>query len=352
MAKAKKLPSGKWRAQVYSHTDSTGKKIRMSFTASTKAEAEMMAAKFKADTDRRRDDDLTIKEAVNNYLEANENVLSSSTIYNYKKDAKSFQPIEHLKIRKLTSNDLQRFISSLVDQGLSPKTIKNRYGLLRTVIAYCHVDKKFVIHLPSQPRKPKYAPEDEQIKRLYDEANRNMKVAIMLAAFHSLRRGEVCGLKYGDLKGNTLYVHSDVVKSADGKEWVHKETPKTDVSNRTIYLTDKELEIIGTGNKDDYIVPLTPGSVGTEFYYLKKKVGIDIRFHDLRGYFSSVAAAVMPDIYLSHLGGWREGSQVLKQSYQKPIKSLNEHYAQKLNDRFESVIGAHESSHKNQKGAI
>ena len=352
MAKAKKLPSGKWRVQVYSHTDNTGKKIRESFTASTKAEVEMLEAKFKADNDRRRVADLTVKEAVANYLEANENVLSSSTIYNYKKDAKSFQSIEHLKIRKLTSNDLQRFISSLIEQGLSPKTVKNRYGLLRTVLTYSGIDKNFVIHLPQQPRKPKYAPEDEQIKALYDNANRNMKVAIMLAAFHSLRRGEVCGVKYGDLKGNTLYIHSDVVKSADGKEWIHKETPKTDVSNRTIYLTERELEIIGTGNKDDYIVPLTPGSVGTEFYYLKKQVGIDIRFHDLRSYFSSVAAAIMPDIYLSHLGGWREGSPVLKQSYQKPIKSLNEHYAKKLNDCFEDVISSHKSSHKNQKGAI
>lgn len=350
--KAKKLPSGNWRVQVYSHTDSSGKKVRESFTASTKAEAEMMAAKFKTDTDRRRGEDLTVKEAVDNYLEANENVLSSSTIYNYRKDAKSFESIGHLKIRKLTSNDIQRFISTLIEQGLSPKTVKNRYGLLRTVLSYSGITKQFVIHLPSQPRKPKYAPEDEQIKALYEEANRNMKVAIILAAFHSLRRGEVCGLKYGDLKGNTLYVHSDMVKSADGKEWVHKETPKTDVSNRTVYLTDRELEIIGTGDKNDYIVPLTPGSLGTEFYYLKKKVGVDIRFHDLRGYFSSVAAAVMPDIYLSHLGGWREGSQVLKQSYQKPIKSLNEHYAQKLNDRFEEVISSHESSHKNQKGAI
>lgn len=350
--KAKRLPSGNYRVQIYSHTDSNGKKVRVSFTASTKDEAELMAASYKADTDRRRAADLTIKEAVDNYLEANENVLSSSTIYNYRKDAKSFEPIGHLKIRKLTSNDIQRFISTLIEQGLSPKTVKNRYGLLRTVLSYSGITKQFVIHLPSQPRKPKYAPEDEQIKALYEEANRNMKVAIMLAAFHSLRRGEVCGLKYGDLKGNTLYVHSDVVKSADGKEWVHKETPKTDVSNRTVYLTDRELEIIGTGDKDDYIVPLTPGSLGTEFYYLKKKVGVDIRFHDLRGYFSSVAAAVMPDIYLSHLGGWREGSQVLKQSYQKPIKSLNEHYAQKLNDRFETVISSHESSHKNQKGAI
>lgn len=336
--KAKKLPSGNWRVQVYIG-EKDGKKIRKSFTAPTKAEVEVMAATFKADTDHRLTDDITVKEAVSRYLEANKNTLSPSTIYNYSKDAKRFKPIDNKKIRKLTSNDLQCFISDLVDSGLSPKTVKNTYGLLRTVLKYSGIEKSFVIHLPTQPRKPKFAPEDEQIKALYDNANHNMKVAIMLAAFHSLRRGEVSGLKYKDISGNTLYVHSDVVKSADGKGWVHKEVPKTDVSNRTIFLTDEELALIGSGSPDDYIVPLTPSSIGTEFYNLKKQVGVEIRFHDLRSYFASVAAAVMPDTYLSHLGGWREGSQVLKQTYQKPIKSINEGYARKLNDHFKNVIG-------------
>ena len=36
MAKAKKLPSGKWRALVYDYTDSNGKRKYQSFTAETK----------------------------------------------------------------------------------------------------------------------------------------------------------------------------------------------------------------------------------------------------------------------------------------------------------------------------
>ena len=70
MAKAKKLKSGNWRCLVYSHTDSKGKRIYESFTASTKAEAEAMAAQFKLDTDRKRTEDVTVKEAVENYLKA------------------------------------------------------------------------------------------------------------------------------------------------------------------------------------------------------------------------------------------------------------------------------------------
>ena len=338
MANAKKLPSGNWRARVYSYTSADGTKHYESFTASTRTQAEMLASQFANSNERKRVANLTVKEAVANYLEANRNVLSPSTLDGYRKDAKSFEEINSFKIRKITSKDLQNFIASLIDKGLSPKTVKNRYGLLRTVLTFSGIEQDFKVHLPVVPRKPYFAPEDDQIATLYNEANHYMKIAISLAAFHSLRRGEICGLKYKDLKGNTLYVHSDVVKSADGKSWVHKEIPKTESSNRVLYLSEKELELIGSGHPEEYIVPLTPGTIGTNFYNLKKRVGVDIRFHDLRGYFASIAAALnISDTYLSHLGGWREGSQTLKRHYQKPIVSINEGYANKLNEYFDNM---------------
>ena len=338
MAKAKKLPSGSWRARAYSHTSPDGKKHYESFTASTKQQAELMASKFSNNNDRDRANDLSVKEAVENYINANENTLSSSTIYGYRKDSKRLEPIYNIRIRKITSRDIQNYISSLLEKGLAPKTVRNTYGLLRSALTFSGIEQDFKIHLPTSPRKPYYAPENEQIMALYDAAKPKMKLAISLAAFHSLRRGEICGLKYKDLVGNTLYVHSDMVKSSDGKSWIHKEIPKTDSSNRIIYLRDTEIELIGTGEPEDYIIPLTPGTIGTNFYNLKKKTGVNIRFHDLRGYFASIAASLnISDTYLSHLGGWREGSQTLKQHYQKPIVSINEGYANKLNEYFDSI---------------
>ena len=67
MATAKKLPSGSWRVQVYSHSKD-GKKIRESFTAPTKAEAEMKAAKFSVNRKRRAKHDLTVGEALDGYI--------------------------------------------------------------------------------------------------------------------------------------------------------------------------------------------------------------------------------------------------------------------------------------------
>ena len=337
MAKAKKLKSGNWRCLVYSHTDDHGKRIYESFTASTKSEAEAMAAKFKLNTDKRRTPDLTVREAVEKYLAANDGVLSPSTIYNYGKDAKRFEPINNLRIRKITSNDLQTFVTGLSDKGLSPKTVKNTYGLLRTVLTYSGVEQHFMVHLPKKAKTRRNAPENEQIITLFNLASPKMKIAIMLAAHHSLRRGEIAALKYKDLEGNRLYVHADIVKGNDG--WVYKEIPKTDDSNRYAFLSKSEVDLLGDGDPEEYIVDLVPGAIGNAYIRLRKKVGLDnIRFHDLRVYFASISAAMgIPEVYTAHHGGWAEGSTVLKQHYQKPIVSIDEGYANKMNKYFDDL---------------
>lgn len=337
MAKAKKLPSGSWRCRVYSHTDRDGKKHYESFTAGTKQEAEMMAAKFSNSADKTRAGDITVGEAVQKYLKANENVLSPSTILNYKKDSKRFESIAHIRIRKLTSNTIQCFISELTEKGLAPKTVKNTYGLLRSSLRFSGLECNFSIHLPKAQKKRKDAPESEEINKLYESASHELKVAIMLASRHSLRRGEISSLQYKDLEGNVLYIHSDMVAGPDG--WVHKEMPKTDSSNRNVYLADEEVELIGFGDPDAYIVPLTPGAIDMKFHRLKKKLGLEhIRFHDLRVYFASISAVMgIPEVYTAHHGGWREGSVVLKQHYQKTIASIDEGYAKKMNEYFKSM---------------
>lgn len=337
MAKAKKLPSGNWRCRVYSHTDSAGKRIYESFTASSKREAELLASKFQLDRERQRADDLTVKEAVQRYIDSNKNVLSPSTLRGYTMEAKRLAPIDHLKVRKIKSVDIQYFISD-ISSKYSPKTVKNTYALLITSMTACGIETRFKVNLPTIPRKRKNAPENEQIKALYDTANDTMKKAIILAAFHSLRRGEICGLKYGDLKGNALYVHSDIVIGLEGR--IHKDIPKTDTSNRTVYLTQKELDIIGTGNPNEYIVPIAPSTLDHNFLSLTRQLGIDgVTLHTLRSYFASVAVAIgIPDLYTSHMGGWKENSSVLKEVYQKKIVSMDEAYTNKMNNYFENLM--------------
>lgn len=70
MAKAKKLPSGKWRVQVFLGKDADGKQIRRSITAPTKKEAEqkaaLLAAQRNVTTSR-----MTVLQAIDRYIELN-----------------------------------------------------------------------------------------------------------------------------------------------------------------------------------------------------------------------------------------------------------------------------------------
>jgi len=337
MEKARKLPSGNWRIKVYSYKDSQGKEHYESFTAPTKQQVQMMAAQFINSAERARASDITVSEAIKNYISSNDGVLSPSTINGYIKDARRIEVIGHVKIRKINSKTLQSFITELSDKGLAPKTVKNTYGLLRSSLTFSGVKEQFSIHLPKEKKVRSNAPENEQIEALYNAASNKMKIAISMAAHHSLRRGEISALKYGDIKGNTIYVHADMVQDHK-KGWIYKEIPKTETSNRIVYLSQSELELIGEGNPDDYIVGLTPGSIGTNFYNLKHSLGLGhIRFHDLRVFFASFAAAMsIPEIVTAHHGGWKEGSKVLRDHYRKPIASIDEGYANKLNDYFEN----------------
>lgn len=346
MASAKRLPSGSWRVRKYARTDENGKKIYVSFTAPTREEAELKAAQFANSVDRVVASDITVKEAVQLYIDDNEADLSPSTVDGYLKDLKSMQSIHHMNIRKLNSHILKMWVNEMNAKGLAPKTVRNRYGLLKKALKYNHIDvNQFDVKLPSVKKYQSYAPEMDDIARLYNAASRKMKIALNLAARHSLRRGEIAAIKYGDIDGNKLYVHSDIVKDKNGT-WIHKDTPKTEDSNRTIYLSEEEMRLIGRGFPDQYVLALVPSSIGTNFHNLKHKLGLGhIRLHDMRVFFASFSASQgnIPEVYTAKQGGWKEGSKAMHQHYIKPIRSLEEEYANRLNEKMDEVLGVAEN---------
>lgn len=79
--------------------------------------------------------------------------------------------------------------------------------------------------------------------------------------------------------------------------------PIEHIKVRKISSKDVQL-LISTGAPNNYILGIKPNSIGKNFDTLKKKLGIDIRFHDLRYYFASLAVVLnVPDTYTASLGG-------------------------------------------------
>ena len=337
MSNAKKLPSGNYRVQVYSGRDSTGKRIMESFTAPTKEEAELLASQYAAGN-KRGVRSITVAEAIDRYIAAKTPVLSPPTIRAYRSyQANHYAEIAHKSIHKLTTEDMQLFISSMVGE-VSPKTIANVYGLLAASVALFRPDKVFRVTLPKRKKERRESPSNDVVRSLFDAADPELQKCIALAAL-SLRRGEICALKHKDLNGPYLSVHADMVMAEDGA-WVYKPIPKTSDSNRIIMLPQQVTDLLGDGIDDDYIISISPSRVSDRFIKLCKRLDVrGVRFHDLRHYFASIGAVIgIPDTYLASFGGWRPDSPVMKNVYQNVISQQADQYARQMSDFFDSLL--------------
>ena len=336
MPTAKRLPSGSWNVQIYSHRNSKGRRVYKSFTAGTKRQAELLAAEYKSGKQRIVDDNKTVHEAVTGYINAKEGVLSPSTVRGYERMIKYYKPIEHIKLYQLTNEQIQIFVSDLA-RDLSPKTVSNVFGLLSSSIALYLPDKHIKVTLPRIIHKKTLSPSDEDVRGLYDAACDELKKCIALSAYGSMRRGEISALKYSDINENVLFIHADLVKDKGGK-WVYKE-PKTPDSIRYKTVPAEVIELLGSGAPDDYVVKWLPDTITKRFIDLRKFQGVNIRFHDLRHYYASIGAALgIPDLYLAESGGWKQNSKVLKSVYQNKITPISEAFEKKLNDHFSEQI--------------
>ena len=128
MATARVLPSGSWRVRMFVGIEN-GKKVYKSFTAPTKAEAELMATQYVIDKEQKK----KMKSAnlfcdeLSKYITTKEAVLSPSTIKGYKNMErmlkKDYNAFYNMKIADIEQEHVQEVISSL-SKPKSPKTVR------------------------------------------------------------------------------------------------------------------------------------------------------------------------------------------------------------------------------------
>lgn len=333
MATAKKLPSGKWRCLVYSHTES-GKRKYESFTASTKREAERLAAEF-ADGKLLRPTDISIGETIEKYIDSKESVLSPSTIANYRKlRNNAFSKIENVSLRKIDAQIMQVWVSEY-SVNHSPKSVANAHGLLISSIMMFNPEYRDTVKLPARKKPELYTPTDDDIKKILDYVSgKELEIAILLAAFGPMRRGEICALTSDDIDGDTVTVRKSLVKDSFGN-WVVKQ-PKTYAGYRTIeyphFVIDKLKEINGQ------IIKATPDQITNRFIRaIKYSKSPKFRFHDLRHYCASIMHAMgMPDQYIMERGGW-QSDYTMKRVYRDALPDKQKTFDNKVNEYFEKI---------------
>lgn len=325
MAKAQKLPSGTWRIRVY---DKIQKK-QVSFTAETKKECEIWAALYKPKTRA----NITTGEAIDEYIELKSNILSPTTIMNYKKIRKNtLADLCPIKIDDLTQTMIQKHINTLA-VSKSPKYIKNSYGLLTATLKMFRPDFHPNITLPKKQKKFKEYPTPGEVFAAVRGSA--VELPCLMALWLGMRMSEIRGAKKTDIKDGVLTI-SSVMVTVDGKS-IEKKATKTYDSARKLRIPPYIADLIERLPEEQiYLVPKSSASI---YEALKNRLAAAklplISFHDLRHLNASAMLALgIPDKYAMERGGW-SSPELMRNTYQHTFSAEREAVDQIVDKFFE-----------------
>lgn len=326
MASVDRLPSGRWRARVSVKKD--GKWKQVSFIADTKREAERQAANFDGIPSG------TIGELLEAYIDVKTAVLSPSTIRGYKSIVKTLKT-RHSELWKRTE------VSPAEAQALanewSAKTARNIIGFITTACkfgGYAFPEVTF----PRWDLRTDYVPNEKDLKAILDEVTGTKMELPVLLGMMGLRRSELAAVVPEDLDGNRLHIHAAVVLDDKNKKVI--KCTKTRGSDRVIILPKHTAALLRKGP-----VELSINSIGKRFDRITAKIGVKMRFHDLRHFFVSYCHNVLrlSDAQIMSLGGWSTDS-VMKRHYRQSMH--DDETAKKVARAF-----SHDFSHAKRKKA-
>ena len=350
---ARRLPSGSWFIQL--RID--GQSVSITEDTEELCVARAMGIKTGLIKVRRKPAEMTLTKAIDKYIEARSNLLSPSTIREYKQVQRNrFPDLMERKLGDITARDIQRSINAERgpnEQGnaLSPKTILNAYGLVKSVLDE-HVDIDLrKIKLPQREEYVANVLTPDEVGKLIVELRGNVgEVPILLAVWLGLRRSEIAALRKSDFdfKRGTVTIRAARVLNSDN-EYVEKGT-KTTKSTRTIdcpqYILDKLAELPDDG---EYLVKLYPGTV----YKILQKVceanGLPkVRLHDLRHVAASIMEALgVPDKYAMGRGGW-SSKQTMRGRYQHVYSAEQQRINTRIDGYYSELVAVADGKGANE----
>lgn len=265
----------------------------------------------------------------NDYIKNRNMVLSPASVRTYR--TKLNQISKQFKSKNLydiNNEDVQKEVNQL-SVNLEPKTVKTTYGFITSILGAYRPKLYLKVTLPQIIRKQDYDPTNEDIRRILDHVKGTRYSVPFQLGVLSCRRGEICALDISDLDGNDLYIHRSMVYN-ENNEWVLKQTPKTDESNRILPLPPSLVDEI---RKQGFIYEGHPGALNKAIHRAQKKLGIpQFKFHKLRSYFASYAHSLgIPEADILKLGGWKTPN-VMKSVYRKSLEVSNRESIRKISE--------------------
>lgn len=319
--KAQKLPSGSFRTQVVYGHDENGKNLTKSFTADTEWMAIKMAEDFKKLNVDITPTKITVREAIDAYIDSKRNVIAPTTLYGYKTIAKNrLLSIQGHIITDLKTIDIQRAINIDAERGLGYKSIKSAYDLVRSAALIFDVELPSIRKLKLPPKTVKEElPDLDKVLRVI--IGSSVELPCLLAVWcGGMRISEVRGLQFGDIyeDANGRYIKVRRARVCINGHDVVENRNKTEQSTRDIPIPDyiyNHIQQVSHDSDEDFIVNENYGAMKRRYDRLLKKNGLKMTFHDLRAQFATTMNGLGVDKeVLEKLGGWAN-SKVLDSVY-------------------------------------
>ena len=307
LPKIEQLPSGAWHTRVL--VDDR----RVSITRETYDEcvAEYLALKNRVmeASEKKSGKNITLEEAVKDYIASRDGFLSPSTIEGYEKFRRNMLlGMMRRNIFTVTNDQWQAAIRQEHKMGRSPKYIKNGWMFFSACIVAAGAERPEVMLYPPEHNERAYLTPDEIDKFVAAIKGKPVEIPALLC-LSSLRRSEMLALTWDnvDLKNKAIYIRGATVRGTSGL--VDKKQNKSRKSRRPIpIIPPLKTALQAVHSKSGPVVQMTGDYALTQVKKTCESAGITVvDLHGLRHSFASLAYHLgIPEMIAAEIGGWND----------------------------------------------
>lgn len=302
---------------------------------------------------------MTVTEFLDSWFEIYRTSLRSSTHVRNQGILRNhvIPAIGSIYLNKLTPLKLQHLYNSKLNEGQSPRSVRNMHFILHKAFeqavrwGYLNRNIADLVELRKPQKKEIKVLSKEQVDNFLEAAKGNWYYPLYVLAFTTgLRQGELLGMKWNDidLAQGTLAVQR-TLKELNGKLLIGE--PKSKSSRRTISLPQLAIQTL----REHRRVQLERGFIGAEWVFTDTKGGLvrvqnmlkrsfkplvkkagspDIRFHDCRHSHSTLLLmqGVNPKLVQERLG--HSSIQITLDTYSHVLPNMQKQVARELDVIF------------------